>query len=72
MSHRNRILNRGTECYENSKERLREQEQINKENYQMEKKHKKEYGRDSHHNMSIAKNKDLKNTKKIIVKQKNN
>ena len=65
------MLNRAKDYYENDKERLRVQARHKYRNLSdKEKKKKREYGRNRCCNMSEEKNKDQKNIKKIIARQK--
>ena len=62
------ILNRAKDYYENDQEKLRGKQEINTEIYLKKKKIKKrEYGKNRYHNI---KNKDVKNIKNIIARQK--
>ena len=67
------ILNRAKEYYKNNKEKLVGKARNNyRELSDEEKNIKREYGRNRHQNMYIKKiKKTLKNTKKIIVKERN-
>ena len=72
QKNKGKLLNRAKEYYENNKERLREQARNKYRELSDETKYKKrEYGRNKYQNMSEEKNKNVKNTKKIIAKQRN-
>ena len=65
------ILNRTKDYNENNKERLRDQAKNNYRNLSEEDKNiKREYGKNRYHNMSEKSNKNLKNIKKVIKRQK--
>ena len=64
------VLNRAKDYYENDKERLREQARDKYRNLSEEEKNKKrEYGKKRIAICLKKRNKDLKNIKKIIVRQ---
>ena len=66
------ILNRAKHCYENDKERLREQARDKYRNLSKEEKNKKrEYGKNRYHNMSEEKKTRLIEYQKIIARQRN-
>ena len=65
------ILNRTKDYNENNKERLRDQAKNKYRNLSEEDKNiKREYGKNRYHNMSEKSNKNLKNIKKVIKRQK--
>ena len=63
------ILNRAKDCYENDKERLREQARDKYRNLSEEdKKKKRKYGKNRYHNMSKGKKQKLKEYQKEYQK----
>ena len=62
------ILKRAKDCYENDKERLKEQaKKIYKKLYEEEKNIKREYGRNRYHNVSKEEKKKLKEYEKKLL-----
>ena len=65
------MLNKAKDYYKNNKDGLREQPRDEYRNLSEEGENKKrEYGKNRYRNMSEEKNKDEKNLKKIITRQK--